>query len=268
MPAVIPASGDELMAIIQKMQRQLQQLMSQPTITIADNGHTVVLQMGLLQPPSSSSTPAFGLQTFDANGNLIVQLGQQFDGTEGLNVNYSNGSVAIQLNQSGLTAYDSSGKVLLELGDVGSGIEGLAVVNPQGTLQMVSGSAFDFVPTGGTSLTPTAGQYTPLPTSPRVSAQVGPSGAMVVRLACLLDVYGSATSGLYGEVIPILSESSVPDSVQLAATGPTYLGASVAQEYYVTGLTVGSTLTATVAYGGDSNSALDIYDVFLSLTPA
>ena len=173
MPAVNPSSSRYLFDKINGLEKQLRALMHQQNVTIANQKGQPVLNFGLIPPIGAQTSAEYGLQMLNpGSGNVgtpLIQLGQQADGTYGLEVFDPACNLRVQIGELdaaadyGLRVLDSTGA-------------GMALLPP-------------YDANIATQESTTSTTYTDLTTvGPEVTIQVGSSGRVQVTASAFIQV--------------------------------------------------------------------------------
>ncbi len=296
MPLASPDSNLELAARIQKIERQLHAVMSQPNMIISNNTGQKVLSLGLQTvlpgggTPTTSDPQTFGLQLLDSSGAPIASFGEQpsngntslsFYSTSGdellslnqngMNVYNSSGDDLVALTSSGVTVYNTSGTAEVVLGDVGDGIYGLAVLNPAGVLQMVSGRAY--AQQWGVVATGLSGNGT-FANFPSITVTAGPSGLIDLEVGAQIILSPTAAGNVDAQVVAqCTSDASVNDlafvtyEITAPAASTNGWSASVFSASTTGGLTPGTPYTFNLTWGTSADVTLEVANLVLRAIP-
>lgn len=214
MPPKINPSENYLLDKINMLEKQVRKLAQQQQTTVANSAGQTILNFGLLPALTSAQTSQqYGLQMLNPGGNVpIVQLGQQADGTYGLDI------------------FDYLGNLRMQMGLLSNGDYGVSVVDTLGTTHELN--PLYYTPASTTSYSTASSAYTNL-SFPTLSVPIGKSGSALLTASANCNTSVTGQTALVG-----LSVDGASPSTYFVAAGSSdaIVSVTAAAQYVETGI--------------------------------
>ncbi len=290
MPSYLGSPEEGLGPVFGRITNNLQNLGTQPNNSIVNNSGQVIMQTGLLTVlpggaiPTEANTPSFGIQLLSAQGEPIMQLGEQFS-TGKPSMTFFNGvNQILVLDETGLKLYSSSGVLLSQFDDLG-----MTVFDPSGNPRVMIGELPDSQYGLGIYTSANNGDYiqiqpavtalyagTQSTTStsfvalngPSISFTVGASGEAMIHVSSIVGLPSVTSVATVGGAIGF----SIDGGTTYELVSASYTGANIgfqstgSNSILFSGLTPG-THTAEVMYSSANGQSINFSDTTIVVTP-